>query len=207
MKKYNHPGVLCRTVWEPPCWDISIALSLFVIQSVSDADVRFRQVSCGVRTVSPPSRHWRVKKSWFPAFPVLIQPVGLFGKRVAESMTHPDSRELSSLIINTFGSYELRKGSLGMNVILLPPETLSLFLSSIFPGTPPSHTFYHIALLESRCVSGILKKTQIGWKKASLAVRHFAAVSRGGGGEGVCFTCKRKPPEGSSGESRGITRL
>lgn len=36
--------------------------------------------------------------------------MGLLGNQVAESMTHPDAGELSSLIINTLGSYELKKG-------------------------------------------------------------------------------------------------
>lgn len=44
-----------------------------------------------------------------PPVSLLIQPIGLLGKRVAGSMTHPDAGELSSLIINTLGSYELKK--------------------------------------------------------------------------------------------------
>lgn len=35
--------------------------------------------------------------------PVEIQPLGILGNRVAESMTHPHAREWSSLIINTLG--------------------------------------------------------------------------------------------------------
>lgn len=51
-----------------------------------------------------------VKNSLSSSVSPLIQPIGLLGERVAESMTHPDARELSSLIINTPGSYELKKG-------------------------------------------------------------------------------------------------
>lgn len=81
---------------------------------------------------------------------MLIQPIGLLGNQVAESMSHPDARELSSLIINTLGSYELKKGMCeggrreGMNLIRPPPPippSLSLphsssFSSVIFSITP-----------------------------------------------------------------------
>lgn len=54
-------------------------------------------------------------------FSVLIQPMGLLGNQVAESMTHPDARELSSLIINTLGSYELKKGMWGVWIWYVHP--------------------------------------------------------------------------------------
>lgn len=59
---------------------------------------------------SYPSHFEGLKNSHSSSVSPLIQPIGLLGERVAESMTHPDARELSSLIINTPGSYQLKKG-------------------------------------------------------------------------------------------------
>lgn len=40
---------------------------------------------------------------------MLIQPMGHLGNQVAKTMTHAVAGELSSFIINTLGSYELKK--------------------------------------------------------------------------------------------------
>lgn len=64
--------------------------------------------------------------------------MGLLGNQVAESMTHADARELSSLIINTLGSYELKKEMWGgMNLILYvhPLQTVPFFSPSFSRAT------------------------------------------------------------------------
>lgn len=108
---------------------------------------------------------------------MLIQPIGLLGNQVAQSMTHPDARELSSLIINTLGSYELKKGCGGYESDMSTPFKSSLSLCHpasflcfvIFPVVPPCD--------RTKVSFGYLKKkTQIGWKSV-FSVQHFTAVT------------------------------
>lgn len=92
-------------------------LSFQLLRQVSDRTPDFLIFLAGVKVPSVyrhPSNIYAssilgLKKIRFP-LSVLIPAFVLLGNQVAESMTHPDARELSSLIINTHGSYELKKG-------------------------------------------------------------------------------------------------
>ena len=85
--------------------------------------------------------------------------MGLLGNQVAESMTHPDARELSSLIINTLGSYELKKGCgrgwWCMSLICPPPLPPS---SSLFPILSPSSSVVFLICNRTERSFGYFKK-------------------------------------------------
>lgn len=88
-----------------------------------------------------------------PPISLLIQPIGLLGNRVAGSMTHPDAGELSSLIINTLGSFELKKGMRGVWIWSDVHPSLSTPLLSLIPIFSLSLFFLLILLSEGTKIS------------------------------------------------------